>query len=86
MAVKTNTPENAEPGKNLNEPENAAGRQKRKGRRVDGLSEQEVVQHGHDARRRHMPIWANPFTGPRAALWRRGWRRPQDSDVVDGGG
>ncbi len=53
---------------------------KRKGRRVDGLSQEDVVKHGHDARRRHLPIWANPFQGRRAALWRKGWRRPYDRD------
>ena len=53
---------------------------KRKGRRVEGLSDQDVVKHGHDARRRHLPIWTNPFRGPKAVLWRKGWRRTHDPD------
>ena len=55
--------------------------QRPRGRRVEGFSEREVVEHGREARRKRQPIWANPFYGGRAALWRKGWRRSVDREV-----
>ena len=73
-----NKPGNTPSVVEASDPKKVETRPKRKGRRVEGFSEQEVVGHGHEARRRHLPIWANPFQGRRAALWRKGWRRPHD--------
>ena len=48
------------------------------GRRIENFSAADVVEHGREARRKHRPIWTNPFLRERAALWRKGWHRPQD--------
>lgn len=48
------------------------------GRRIENFSAADVIEHGREARRKRRPIWTNPFLRERAALWRKGWHRPQD--------
>ena len=45
---------------------------------LENLSDADVIAHGREARPRRRPIWTNPFLRDRAALWRKGWHRPQD--------
>ena len=54
---------------------------KPRGQRIEGFSDEDIIEHGHEARRKHQPIWANPFYGVRASLWRKGWQRSQDAVV-----
>ena len=49
-----NKPGNTPPVVEASDQEKVETRPKRKGRRVEGFSEQEVVEHGHEARRRHL--------------------------------
>ena len=48
------------------------------GRRIENFSSADIVAPGREARRKRRPIWTNPFRNERAALWRKGWHRPQD--------
>ena len=50
---------------------------RRPGQRLENLENADVVAHARRARRNRRPIWTNPFTRERAALWRKSWRGPR---------
>lgn len=52
-----------------------------KGQRIENFSPEDVAAHAREARRHRRPIWTNPFTRERAALWRKNWKRPADPEL-----